>query len=47
MGNSYRAAVEQNPDIWMASSDDVEIEDANCTSAMARRMLMAQCLSDV
>ena len=46
MGNSYRAAVEQNPDIWMASSDDVEIEDANCTSAMARRMLMAQWLSD-
>lgn len=46
MGNSYRTAVEQSPDIWIAQSDDVEIEDTNCTSAMARRMLMAQWLSD-
>ena len=46
MGRSYRTAIEQNPDIWRASSGDVEIEDTNGTSAMARRMLMAQWLSD-
>jgi hypothetical protein len=46
MGKSYRAAIEANPDIWIASSGDVELEDPSCRSAMARRMLMAQWLSD-
>ena len=46
MGRSYRAAVESNPDIWIAASADQELDDAQSTSAMARRMLMAQWLSE-
>ena len=46
MGRAYQAAVERDPQIWRAEAADQEIEDANCTSAMARRMLMAQWLSE-
>jgi hypothetical protein len=46
MGRSYRRAVENDPDIWIAASGDVDLEDPACRSAMARRMLMAQWLSD-
>jgi hypothetical protein len=46
MGRSYRLAVETNPEIWIASSADQELEDPACRSAAARRMLMAQWLSD-
>jgi hypothetical protein len=46
MGSSYRTAVETKPEIWIASTGDVELEDPTCRSAMARRMLMAQWLSD-
>jgi len=43
MGKSYRDAVEQNPDIWMSATED--LDDPNCRSAEARRKLMAQWLS--
>ena len=46
MGRAYQRAVEANPEIWYASSADVEIEHAECRSAMARLMLMAQWLAD-
>ena len=46
MGRSYRRAIEDNPDIWIASGADVELEDPACRGSMARRMLMAQWLSD-
>ena len=40
-----QAAIERDPHIWCADSIDQEIEDAECSSAMHRRMLMAQWLS--
>ena len=46
MGRSYRAAVEKNPEIWIASSASEELDDAQSHSAKARRMLMAQWLSE-
>jgi hypothetical protein len=45
MGRSYTKAVQDNPQIWIASSAEVEIEDAASRCAMARRMLMAQWLA--
>jgi hypothetical protein len=45
MGRSYRKAVEDNPDIWIASTEEQEIADPACRGAKARRMLMAQWLS--
>ena len=45
MGRAYQEAVERDPQIWRADAADQEIEDANCSSAMHRRMLMAQWLS--
>jgi hypothetical protein len=44
MGRSYKTAIETNPDIWMSDSDN--LDDPDCTSAMSRRMLMAQWLSE-
>jgi hypothetical protein len=46
MGRSYTRAIQENPEIWIASSAEVEIEDAACRSAMARRMLMAQWMAE-
>ena len=40
MGKKYRAELETNPNIWIASGEDQEIDDANSKSAMHRRMLM-------
>ena len=45
MSRCYAAEVAANPGIWIASSEDQEIEDANSSSAMERRILMAQWLS--
>jgi hypothetical protein len=45
MARSYRAEVENNPAIWMASADEIEVGDADCRAAMSRRMLMAKWLS--
>ena len=45
MGRSYRKAIEDNPEIWIASAADQELDDPACRGAMARRMLMAQWLS--
>ena len=48
MGKCYQAEVEQNPHIWLASDDDdhaMNIDDPNCASDGARRILMAQWLS--
>ena len=36
MGRSYRQAVENNPDIWIASSAAEELEDPSCRCAKAR-----------
>ncbi len=38
--------MERDPHIWSADSVHQEIEDAECSSAMRRRMLMAQWLSE-
>ena len=46
MGRSYRTAVETNPEIWIASSANEGLENVQSTSAMSRRMLMAQWLSE-
>ena len=46
MGQSYQAAIEKDPHIWRADVAERDIEHAHSTSAMARRMLMAQWLSD-
>lgn len=47
MAARYQEELETNPHIWLASDgEDVEIEDTNSSSAMERRMLMAQWLSD-
>ena len=46
MGRSYRASVEADQAVWIASSEHEEIEDPTCSAAMERRMLMAQWLSD-
>lgn len=46
MGRAYQRAIEANPEIWIADNADQEIESADSTSAMARRKLMAQWLSD-
>ena len=45
MGRAYQEAIERDPQIWRAEAADQEIEDANCASAMHRRMLMAEWLS--
>jgi hypothetical protein len=45
MGRSYAKAVENNPEIWIASAEEQELDDPACRGAMARRMLMAQWLS--
>ena len=45
MSRCYDAEVAANPGIWIASNEDQEIEDANSSSAMERRILMAQWLS--
>ena len=45
MAKCYQEEVDANPAIWIATSDEQEIEDANCRSAMHRRMLMAEWLS--
>jgi hypothetical protein len=45
MGRSYRAAVMSNPEIWIASNDSEDLDDAQSSSAKARRMLMAEWLS--
>jgi hypothetical protein len=48
MAKCYQAEVEQNPHIWLASDDDdhaMDMDDPNCASAAARRILMAQWLS--
>ena len=46
MGAGYRTEVLNNPAIWIATSEEQEIEDANCKSAMHRRMLMARWMSE-
>ena len=46
MGASYRTEVLTNPELWIATSEEQEIEDANCKSAMHRRMLMARWMSE-
>jgi hypothetical protein len=46
MGRSYQTAVEKDPQIWRADSADQDLEDAESSSAMHRRMLMAQWLAD-
>ena len=46
MARSYRAAVEDNPDIWIASCAADVLDDVQSTRAKARRMLMAQWLSE-
>ena len=46
MGKSYRDAVEHNPEIWIASNAEEELEDPTCKGAKARRMLMATWLSE-
>ena len=45
MGASYKAEISAHPEIWIATSAEEELEDANCSSAMHRRILMAQWLS--
>ena len=45
MGRAYQEAIERDPQIWRADAADQEIEDANCSSAMHRRMLIVQWLS--
>ena len=45
MAKCYQEEVDANPAIWIATSEEQEIEDANCKSAMNRRMLMAKWLS--
>ena len=47
MARKYGAEVQNNPEIWIASSHDQEIEDAECKSAKSRRILMARWLSEV
>jgi hypothetical protein len=46
MGQAYQNAIEKNPHIWRADVAERDIEHAHSTSALARRMLMAQWLSD-
>ena len=46
MGRSYGNAIENNPEIWIASNVDEELEDPTCRGAKARRMLMATWLSE-
>jgi hypothetical protein len=46
MGRAYQNAIERDPHIWRADVAERDIEHAHSTSAMARRMLMAQWLSD-
>lgn len=50
MADCYQKELEKNPHIWLVDGDDIDgcaegIEDPNSSSAMARRMLMAQWLS--
>ena len=42
MAELYRLEIESNPHIWIVSSGDQEIEDVECRSAKARRMLLAE-----
>ena len=41
----YQEELQSRPEIWIASSEDQDLEDANWSSAMERRILMAQWLS--
>lgn len=42
MAELYRKEVEANPHIWIASSAGQDLEDVECHSAMARRILLAK-----
>jgi hypothetical protein len=46
MARSYRKEVSDHPEIWMATSADDDIADAQGNAAMQRRMLMASWLSE-
>jgi hypothetical protein len=39
-------AYEANPEIWVSEFASENLDDPDCSSAMKRRMLMAQWLSD-
>ena len=45
MARCYQEELQSRPEIWIASSEDQDLEDANWSSAMERRILMAQWLS--